>query len=750
MKKLLLISILYVTTANAQGWVQTNCPLGSSTVKCFASAGTNIFAGSYGAGVFISTNNGLNWNAVNTGLTNLNVFALAISGTNIFAGTLGGGVFLSANNGSSWASVNAGLTNTNVSSLIISGTNIFAGTTGGVFLSSNNGGSWIAVNTGLTNLNIQSLVMSGANIFAGTYSSSSPCVFLSTNNGNSWTSVNTGLTSLTVETFAVNGINLFAGASDGSGNGGAFLSTNNGSSWSAVNNGLPSIPNLFVNSLAIGGTNIFSGTEYYGVFLSVNNGGNWTAENTGLTSLTVRTLAIIGTTIFAGTTNAASAGGVWIRNLLNFSTHSLVKVNCNGNNTGSITITPIGGTAPYQFSNDGGVTYQSSNIFNGLTAGIYPTIIKDVNNNVSTVQNDTITQPLALNINPTITNTGCGATNGQITALVTGGTLPYHYLWSDGDTINTTQTIGAGNYTLKVTDVNGCSDSTATLSVGFIKPNLLPLCLVTVDSLSTHNIVVWEKNGIAATIDSFRIYREVTTNVYSNIGSVSKDSLSEYHDYGANPNATSYKYKIAAIDSCLSISTMSDFHNTIHLQYLGNGNLQWTLYNIENTGNPVTYYIINRDDNNTSNFLPISSTIPGSNSTYTDLSYATYPNARYRIDVTWSISCNPSKSISTTHSNFVNQISTSVSQLENTNTISISPNPFTSQTTISFSEIQKNTTIKVMDLEGRIINDKLLIINGKTTTIDMSSYAKGVYFVQITTSAGSANEKVVNKKIVVQ
>ena len=39
---------------------------------------------------------------------------------------------------------------------------------------------------------------------------------------------------------------------------------------------------------------------------------------------------------------------------------------------------------------------------------------------------------------------------------------------------------------------------------------------------------------------------------------------------------------------------------------------------------------------------------------------------------------------------------------------------------------------------------KLLIINGKSATLDISSYAKGVYFVQIT----DANKNVVNRKII--
>jgi ligand-binding sensor domain-containing protein len=91
-----------------------------------------------------------------------------VSGSNIFAGTYGGGVFLSTNNGTSWTAVNSGLKDSSVRCLATSGSNIFAGTDSGVFLSTNNGTSWTAVNSGLPNADVNCLAVSGGNIFAGT------------------------------------------------------------------------------------------------------------------------------------------------------------------------------------------------------------------------------------------------------------------------------------------------------------------------------------------------------------------------------------------------------------------------------------------------------------------------------------------------------------------------------------------------------------------------------------------------------
>ena len=249
-RMMLMTSLLGPATnlLNAQ-WVQTPTPSTFSYAECFASIGTNLFAGTYGGGVFLSTNNGASWTAVNTGLTRYyNVYvvlALAVSGTNLFAGT-SEGVFLSTNNGTFWTEVNSGLTNTNVSSLAISGTNLFAGTYGGgVFLSTNNGTSWTTVNNGLTNTNVQSLAVSGTNLFVGTFGSG---VFLSTNNGTSRTAA--GLTSAYVRSLAVSGTNLFVGTSYN----GVFLSTNNGNSWTNVN-----APPKWVLSLAVNETHLFAG-----------------------------------------------------------------------------------------------------------------------------------------------------------------------------------------------------------------------------------------------------------------------------------------------------------------------------------------------------------------------------------------------------------------------------------------------------------------------------------------------------------
>lgn len=106
--------IIAMQQSSAQ-WIQTGAPIGENynalLVTPNATDDTNIFAGTFGSGVFRSTNYGKTWVEKNTGLPTKDVSALAASGQYIFAGTHDG-IFRSSDNGAHWSAVNTGLTNT--------------------------------------------------------------------------------------------------------------------------------------------------------------------------------------------------------------------------------------------------------------------------------------------------------------------------------------------------------------------------------------------------------------------------------------------------------------------------------------------------------------------------------------------------------------------------------------------------------------------------------------------------------------
>jgi C1A family cysteine protease len=117
---------------------------------------------------------------------------------------------------------------------------------------------------------------------------------------------------------AVGGTNIFAGTENG-----VYLSTNNGNTWTAVNGNLK---NLKVSTLAINGNTVFVGTQTDGIYLSTDNGTSWIKANSGLTNLGINAFAQSGSNIYVGTN-----GGVFISSnngiswkALNFGLTSLI------------------------------------------------------------------------------------------------------------------------------------------------------------------------------------------------------------------------------------------------------------------------------------------------------------------------------------------------------------------------------------------------------------------------------------------
>lgn len=126
-------------------------------------------------------------------------------------------------------------------------------------------------------------------------------------------------------------------------------------------------------------------------------------------------------------------------------------VSCNGQCNGSISLSPYGGTAPYSILWN---NMSTSFSINNLCAGLYWFTITD---SLGCTLNDTIeiTQPDSLYVEDSCS---CGKLFCMLTALPIGGTPPYSYLWSSGQT---TQSIsvpkGLTARTVTVTDANGCT-----------------------------------------------------------------------------------------------------------------------------------------------------------------------------------------------------------------------------------------------------------------------------------------------------
>ncbi len=137
----------------------------------------------------------------------------------------------------------------------------------------------------------------------------------------------------------------------------------------------------------------------------------------------------------------------------------VADVDCNGEATGSISLTVDGGTGgpySYEWSNDA-----TSATISGLEAGTYSVTVTDMGNGgLTTTASYTIEEPAtAISISGGVTSPTCeDGTNGGVNLNLSGGTPGYTITWDNG--IQSGQTspsnLPGGTYCVTVTDENGC------------------------------------------------------------------------------------------------------------------------------------------------------------------------------------------------------------------------------------------------------------------------------------------------------
>ncbi len=139
---------------------------------------------------------------------------------------------------------------------------------------------------------------------------------------------------------------------------------------------------------------------------------------------------------------------------------STINTTCPGVDNGSISVNPQSGVAPFQYSLDGGPS-QATGIFTNLAAGGYTLTVTDVSG-CGQSQNIIITSGTGLTAGINTTPTSCtGANNGTISVSPSNGDPPYQYAL-DGNPSqpsNLFTGLAAGNYSITVTDKNGCRET---------------------------------------------------------------------------------------------------------------------------------------------------------------------------------------------------------------------------------------------------------------------------------------------------
>lgn len=407
-------------------------------------------------------------------------------------------------------------------------------------------------------------------------------------------------------------------------------------------------------------------------------------------------------------------------------------------NDGAISNTVTGGVAPvtYVWKDASGATVASTKNLNNVGAGAY-TITATDNNGCSSTQTFMLNNTAGLVVDvDTIIPASC-STLGSIDITIDNPGAVASFLWSDG---STTQNLSAspGDYHVEVTDTNGCV-SMLMETLPSSEPIAPEICMVTVDSATVTNLVLWKKPADPS-IDHFNIYRETAqVGLYQLIDSVDADSLSRYVDVNASPAMRSWRYKISSVNGCGVESAKSAYHKTIHLAISqglpGSYNLAWDDYEGFSYPQFDLYRYTDADGWTNIQSMPINL------HSFTDNPPSTV-GLDYIIVLPSPVDCTPEKAqdYNSTRSNKANCIFTPPGSGGQTSGITensssslefkLYPNPTSGLLTVDWNGITMG--YQVTDIQGKLIAQGE-IKNGKSS-IDLSHVEPGVYFLKTTNS----------------
>ncbi len=369
---------------------------------------------------------------------------------------------------------------------------------------------------------------------------------------------------------------------------------------------------------------------------------------------------------------------------------------CNASN-GSISISATGGDGNYQYSINGGSSYQSSGTFVGLSANSYNIMVID-NSGCSDAQVVTINNVGGVTVTTNGNQTIC---DGNTATLIGSGATNYN--WFDGTT-----PVGSGTslpvspsttttYTL-VGDDGTCYDTTmVTVTV-----NSIPTTTVTPDTsiCAGDNITLtagggttyfWTHNG--ATVASVNESPASTTSY----------SVVAYNGTCQGNTAT--------VNVTVNPAAVANAGSDVTTTYLGSGGT----VNFNNTGSTgVSYSWDFGDSNSSTSASPTHNyTAPG---TYTVILTATLG------------SCTDTDTITITVLNGIG-----IEESEFASGISIYPNPTNGVVNIKFDLDQsRDIQVNVMDALGKLVDIKNFNgVYNNTVELDLTDNAKGVYFIKI-------------------
>lgn len=346
------------------------------------------------------------------------------------------------------------------------------------------------------------------------------------------------------------------------------------------------------------------------------------------------------------------------------------------------------------------------------------------------------TPSLQLNVPSSLYFPACGNSGYQINGISTSGGngqiyYSYNFITGNGNVTGSpngqpivSELYSNSQLNVTVHDSFCTVNDTIEIISALTEPMYAEVCLLTIDSTNSHNLVTWEKNPSMGIV-SYRIHKQsALTSQYEMIHEQAYTVLSEYVDLSSNPNQEIARYKISALDSCGNESTISPNHTAILLSSnLGASsvNLSWNPYegfsypNFEiwrSLNGGVSYNLLANVANNT--FAYIDNNAP--------------QQAYYQVRINNGIGCTTTKSsFNQIKSNIVDQAgnSAAIVEVNSGDDFSIFPNPTNDIFFLKSNQSQIGNKFELVDNSGRIVLSGVL--QSDNQSIDVAKLSRGIY-----------------------
>jgi hypothetical protein len=417
---------------------------------------------------------------------------------------------------------------------------------------------------------------------------------------------------------------------------------------------------------------------------------------------------------------------------------SQIQPGC-GNSDGELSVSSIsGGTPTYTYNWSAGGT---TNTLSNIPFGVYTLTITDANNCISD-HVYYLSESNSAGIFGTVIPASCNTSNGSIDALLTPqiGDVVTDISWSNGETTEDITDLAVGNYVCTATTSNLCK-SIRGWNIRTQKPLTQEICIVSVDSTTTTNLVVWEKAQTSG-VSHYNIYRETNTaDEYLLIDTVQYTNLSVFNDVIASPVARSWRYKIAAVDLCGTESDLSFPHKTLHLNTFDLGQNQVKVTWDQYEGNAFSSYVLWRFTD-AAGWEEVAS-LPTNSLSFTDNIAINAPGLDYMVEISLDEPCtatlwraqdfnrsrsNKEKSTFNPGSGTGEYSNNSIFEYagEGVN-IQLYPNPFDEELSIDFKGIP-SLDVKLFGASGKLIQE--FNYQEGVSKMNLSHLSNGVYYLK--------------------